>query len=540
MSKSSSSLKSESVTLEYLKDMPKYFFHRTPIMPSSNLMIAGATLTINYGIYTLEQEMEALRTVPNCRLTLHWALNHVVYEHFESSSHEKAPYIIIEPLESLAAEIYGGEVDDVITFGSHYLSKNAIVIIPENEHQKFLAINQGFLGRIITYNAQKESALSKANEFIKQKNIPNIITVSDGVNLEAIRKGCTLKLGRKALEKYNANNSTDDFNDKELEAYNILTATAQKYKSEFLPDNALDYAYCNRSSFKQQDLISHLAADTQLYHGPHCISSLGRLDKALCKVFKIFNLVICNKVLFDRRLNSEIIDTIYKINVTNIEKQLKKIDRLFEETLQDLARNKNLSHQLEWFKTWQKNCKVWLKFVEDDLKAFNQSHESAFSQGSIMDRIAKLNKSHSLSSYQPNYQLFTIPKFDENKALLIKSLGGEIIKDNNNAIVRINSDVLKKDERKILGIDRKLISFNKDSTEKVSYLSKFDDITIEKAKDSEKFLVTFPINRLELISRVANDWPAMQHERNEAATTIQNSWRKFVEKRKNEQSELAL
>jgi hypothetical protein len=90
---------------------------------------------------------------------------------------------------------------------------------------------------------------------------------------------------------------------------------------------------------------------------------------------------------------------------------------------------------------------------------------------------------------------------------------------NKNGAVIINSLLLKKEVREKLGIDRKLLTIPKEFGLRKAFLESFNDITVETFKNSQ-LLITFPKEKIGLITQVANSWELVKKENKELIKSI--------------------
>lgn len=96
-----------------------------------------------YAVHATDSESFILgMNVLSSRPTIHWRLggyvenwNHVHVKKGEETKELVNPrkYIIIEPLEELSAQIYGGDFGDFYIFGDYTLSKQAFVLTCDSD-----------------------------------------------------------------------------------------------------------------------------------------------------------------------------------------------------------------------------------------------------------------------------------------------------------------------------------------------------------------------------------------------------------------------
>lgn len=99
--------------------------------------------------------------------------------------------------------------------------------------------------------------------------------------------------------------------------------------------------------------------------------------------------------------------------------------------------------------------------------------------------------------------LFFIPEWNETKKKLVEENHGVLHKTiNNDAVISIASEKLLQPLRNSLDIDRKKITFFKESIKNVDVLKENHLITVETLPDSSQFLVTFPKSENDLIATV--------------------------------------
>ena len=111
--------------------------HITHIFPTFDSTCGRYVMRCGGAIHkTLPDGSKRVEPYFTMRPTLHWAVNKVVdtlrYEGgglFEYGQ----KYAIIEPLSKLSDEIWGGDGDDIMTLGDHWLSDSALLIMPERE-----------------------------------------------------------------------------------------------------------------------------------------------------------------------------------------------------------------------------------------------------------------------------------------------------------------------------------------------------------------------------------------------------------------------
>lgn len=98
---------------------------------------------------------------------------------------------------------------------------------------------------------------------------------------------------------------------------------------------------------------------------------------------------------------------------------------------------------------------------------------------------------------------FVIQAWDESKAKLISDHGGEVVLvQGAKAIVKINSQVLKKPLRDLLGLDRSLITLKGDVEDKLKALKAIPGITIERKFTLNQYIVTFAKEQLVLVQNI--------------------------------------
>lgn len=107
--------------------------------------------------------------------------------------------------------------------------------------------------------------------------------------------------------------------------------------------------------------------------------------------------------------------------------------------------------------------------------------------------------------------IYLIPDWTDEKNTLVLNNNGKVLSEievesQKYVKIQIASDVLKKDIRDALGIDRRLVTFNGNSKERYYYLEQESLITIEKTQNEIKFLVTFPVKQLPKLEKVINQW----------------------------------
>lgn len=107
-----------------------------------------------------------------------------------------------------------------------------------------------------------------------------------------------------------------------------------------------------------------------------------------------------------------------------------------------------------------------------------------------------------------NLIAYTIPEWNEEKKAIVLKNNGHVseVDANECATIHIDSTVLKKDIRDMLGIDRRLLTFKSDANQRYEYLKADTDLTIEYTDMENKFLVTFPCGKLGKVNNVANNW----------------------------------
>lgn len=137
-------------------DQNLYFVHKTPILPKDGILIPGAILNKNAEDMYLQIKKER-KLLPNIRITLHWFVQGIVEEH-ESSAH-KGEYAIIERARNIQT-LYGGYIEDMYSVGSHILSNESIVLVPEEKISTAKNIlGDKFQGKLIAY---KDISLKEA------------------------------------------------------------------------------------------------------------------------------------------------------------------------------------------------------------------------------------------------------------------------------------------------------------------------------------------------------------------------------------------
>ena len=112
--------------------------------------------------------------------------------------------------------------------------------------------------------------------------------------------------------------------------------------------------------------------------------------------------------------------------------------------------------------------------------------------------------------------LFEIPNFNDDKLKLVEELGGKLVKKTFigkdfsqghelfNGLISIDPSFVTKDIRSKLKIDRKLITIN--SLEQYKCISNDPSITIFPTENPQKFLVTFPNDKLQFLTEVVSNW----------------------------------
>ena len=76
------------------------------------------------------------------RVTLHWSTNGVTRAAGAKINGEchygvSARYVVLEPILALRHDLWGGRFDDFYSIGDHTLSKDAIILVPQNEEGLF-------------------------------------------------------------------------------------------------------------------------------------------------------------------------------------------------------------------------------------------------------------------------------------------------------------------------------------------------------------------------------------------------------------------
>lgn len=191
-----------------------YAIHLTRVFPKDGLMIPGSLFSVSakkippspseeinekealnkekdsieassetQRLLTLEQRLELAKIVPKHRFTLHWALSGVAEDHtFSTDDGEilnvdrlSCPFAILEPLEYLLPESYGGHDQDWITVGPHKLSSNAILLASISQDQDL----SSFPGKVTRFDPTTQNleeivtqTLQGLNGFILKRDIP--------------------------------------------------------------------------------------------------------------------------------------------------------------------------------------------------------------------------------------------------------------------------------------------------------------------------------------------------------------------------------
>jgi hypothetical protein len=181
------SLKTEKESVYYeeeSKRVPAFVYrsvllHLTPIFPKDGIMRAGALS---------EDKVIPSGQAMLSRSTLHFSWNGFSEYSMTEDRREKffsRPYCIMERLQAVQNQLYGGNPYDVMVVGDYRLSENSLIIVPRSEFHE-LEQNKGlFKGEVIPYE-HNETARDKAEQIMRNKNLPNIKLISGAFGPEWI------------------------------------------------------------------------------------------------------------------------------------------------------------------------------------------------------------------------------------------------------------------------------------------------------------------------------------------------------------------
>lgn len=83
--------------------------------------------------------------------------------------HSEGPYAYLEPFEAFQGERIGGQLNDCFIFDRHQYGKNAVIILPGTDHDKFWEGNANFTGEVVAYDAKTTSLREIVNTTLEQK-----------------------------------------------------------------------------------------------------------------------------------------------------------------------------------------------------------------------------------------------------------------------------------------------------------------------------------------------------------------------------------
>ncbi len=203
-----------------------YAVHLAPVYPQNGLMIPGSLFSLKKTpqkdearcgekaeekkdasskitpnspeLLSLEERLQLAKVTPKYRFTLHWALSGVAEDHDffneEGETHNvnraSRPFAILEPLQHLLPESYGGHDQDWITVGPHKLSSDSILLTAASNKKDFC----DFPGKVIFFDSTTQSLEETVVRTLKERKsfgLKRDIPVSDydvDITLENVEK----------------------------------------------------------------------------------------------------------------------------------------------------------------------------------------------------------------------------------------------------------------------------------------------------------------------------------------------------------------
>jgi|GEM_PF-2752848 len=151
-----------------------YLVHVTPVLLQDSTAIGGS---LTNG--TIIPDGKAIRH----RATFHSCCGGVVPEECMVSvfnffglpmsskieGHSEGPYAYLEPFEAFQGECIGGQLNDCFIFDRHHYGKNAVIILPDTDCDKFRERNAYFTGEVVTYDPKTTSLRKIVNATLEQK-----------------------------------------------------------------------------------------------------------------------------------------------------------------------------------------------------------------------------------------------------------------------------------------------------------------------------------------------------------------------------------
>lgn len=151
-----------------------YLVHVTPVLLQDSTAIAGS---LTNG--TIIPDGKAIHH----RATFHSCCGGVVPEECIMSAvsffglplysavegHSEGPYAYLDPFEAFQGECIGGQLNDCFIFDRHHYGKNAVIILPDTDRDKFWERNAHFTGEVVTYDPKTTSLRKIVNATLEQK-----------------------------------------------------------------------------------------------------------------------------------------------------------------------------------------------------------------------------------------------------------------------------------------------------------------------------------------------------------------------------------
>jgi hypothetical protein len=150
--------------------------HITNVIPLDGIMVPGA-IHFKPNESSIEENLKYSKNLPRTRVTLHWCAGGAVEDHETKGNPtvwSKLKYAIIEPFKNVEEELLGGYMEDFFTDGTHKLSDDAIILVPQNEGNKIVKQYPTLKKHFIAYNPEKTNVAKAANFYIKNKGFWSI------------------------------------------------------------------------------------------------------------------------------------------------------------------------------------------------------------------------------------------------------------------------------------------------------------------------------------------------------------------------------